>query len=747
MLRDIFYFFPVQLLLNHLKSNKVLLLFWLILFATVTNSINGFLALHHLFLDPEYLDHSSFLSFFILGIALGGFTMAFHATTYIIGIHKFAFVGALKRPFIVFCLNNSTIPLAFLGTYLAAIVRYQLMDEQNSMAVIFFKCAGLLVGIALSSALLLLYVVFMDKERPNTAPKGLLERLSNALVRRVNKIRRRLGSEKSSMPVKSYISFPFGIKPIKDLEGRYNRQVVLQIFYRSHLNLVVFEMVAVASFIVLGLLSPSPLSQIPAAASGVLFLTIVVMSFGFIAFWAKRWSNTAIMVLLFVLNMMTKNPWVLHTHESHALGLCYDGPPVEYSAKNIRAVNSPQCYAEDKTYTLQMLENWRKKFPKDKPPKLVVVCASGGGLFAALGTMQVLQEAERITQGKFMTHTMLMTCVSGGALGAAYFRELYLRQRQGKLVDLYNKAYLRKIAHNSLNAVVFHLIVNDLLVNAKRIQYNDKTYRGDRGFVLEEQIHKYTDAVLNKPIKAYKAPEFNSVIPMMILSTIINDGSKLYMSPHSVSYMTADLVEGKVAERENGTKGIDLMRFFEKQQAAHLRFTSALRMNATIPYALPVVVLPSRPAIEVVDAGLMDNHGVGDAITFLHVFKDWISDNTAGVVLVTIRGKQHESGMLKHTSNSLFYKLLKPINLLHRAWAHMQDIRNNVLVEQAPSWLAVPLTEIKFYYTGVSSSTHSADGDTSIGWYLTTRARKTIMESIHLPRNQASFLELKAVLQ
>ena len=114
MLRNILYSFPVRLLVNHVKENKILLFFWFVLFGSVTGNLGGFLGLRHLLLAPEYLGNSDVWGFFIMGIVLGGFTMAFHITTCIIDMHRFPFVGTLSRPFPKLCLNNSIIPLAFL---------------------------------------------------------------------------------------------------------------------------------------------------------------------------------------------------------------------------------------------------------------------------------------------------------------------------------------------------------------------------------------------------------------------------------------------------------------------------------------------------------------------------------------------------------------------------------------------------------------------------------------------------------
>src|SRR5215213_1308273 len=105
------YSFPVQLFLNNLKRNIVLIFCWVILFAMVTGSFGKYLGIPYLFLDPEYLNHVNFRSFFIMGLASAGFVTAFHISCYIIDGHRFSFVGTLSSPFSKFALNNSLIPV------------------------------------------------------------------------------------------------------------------------------------------------------------------------------------------------------------------------------------------------------------------------------------------------------------------------------------------------------------------------------------------------------------------------------------------------------------------------------------------------------------------------------------------------------------------------------------------------------------------------------------------------------------
>ena len=97
LLPRLYYSFPVQLLLNNLRRNIVLMVCWIVLFAMITGNFGRYLGIPFLFLDPEYLNEVSFTSFFIMGVALAGFTNAFHITCYLNDSLRFSFVGTLLR--------------------------------------------------------------------------------------------------------------------------------------------------------------------------------------------------------------------------------------------------------------------------------------------------------------------------------------------------------------------------------------------------------------------------------------------------------------------------------------------------------------------------------------------------------------------------------------------------------------------------------------------------------------------------
>ena len=110
--------FPLQLLILHIKKHQLMLVLWLILFASIFKSFGTHYGVPYLFLDPEYRNRVDFYSFLIVGFSLGGFIMAWQISFYMLNSYRFNFLASLTHPFVTFCLNNSTIPLLFIICYI-----------------------------------------------------------------------------------------------------------------------------------------------------------------------------------------------------------------------------------------------------------------------------------------------------------------------------------------------------------------------------------------------------------------------------------------------------------------------------------------------------------------------------------------------------------------------------------------------------------------------------------------------------
>jgi hypothetical protein len=263
---------------------------------------------------------------------------------------------------------------------------------------------------------------------------------------------------------------------------------------------------------------------------------------------------------------------------------------------------------------------------------------------------------------------------------------------------------------------------------------------------------------MEKPIRAYRVPEFESKIPMLPVTPLItNDGRKLYIAPSPMAYMGISLDRSDGLEEKS--QGIDFQRFFAHHGADHLRFISALRMGATFPFITPNVQLPSSPRMETMDSGLSDNFGVQDALRFMYVFQDWIKENTSGVVLITIRDSEKFSEIQQKQPPSLFEKLFTPIKNIYINWDNVQTLNNEVTYNRMKESMPFLLERIEFEYStlqylkemgladqeGVFNPKQQEILRASLNWRLTAREKKSIIDNIGSYKNQQSMEKLKAI--
>ncbi|HEX7015095.1 MAG TPA: patatin-like phospholipase family protein [Cyclobacteriaceae bacterium] len=746
-----FYFFPVQLLFSNLKRNQVLLLCWVILFMMATGSFGRYLGIPYLFLDPEYLNRVNFTSFFIMGLVIAGFTVAFHITCYISDGHRFTFIGTVARPFTKFSLNNSLIPAVFLLTYVAEIIAFQRNNEYSSPRLVAMDVAGFLSGFLVMLAAFFTYFWFTNKDIFRYVVCRIDEKLKQKVqVTRASAMKKLDIARKRQIRV-DYFLDGFRIKKVED-HNFYDRATIIQVFDQNHFNLVAVEVLIFAVVLILGVFKDNPVFQLPAAASFIIFLTIFVMLAGAFAYWFGGWSITTAIVIFLIINYLAGQDFFEKRYV--AFGLNYEIPPAPYNINRLVELNDSTTIKKDRDNAIQLLNNWRHKFDTTDKPKMVFIAASGGGKRAALWALTALQAADSITGGRLMENAVLITGASGGLIGATYFRELVLQKLQGEPVNPYAREHLIRLGTDNLNPLIFSLLANDLFVGFTKYEYGGQHYLRDRSYTFEEQLNQITGSLLDKPISAYAEPEQQGIIPMVIMApTVVTDGRKLFISAQPAAFMNSDLLE--LHEYTNAKiSGVDFQRLFENHGGGNLRFLSALRMCATFPYITPNTTLPTEPEIHIMDAGISDNFGLSDAVRFMFAFRDWISENTSGVIIVSIRDSPKRVDVQEDDTQSIIEDVSQPISSVYNNFENFQDITNDNLISYANSWFDGPIDRIDLEYEAVSYASvfteldslrqHSARA--SLSWRLTTREKQGIIQNIATLSNQAELEKLRELL-
>ena len=749
----IVYSFPIQLFLNNLQRNHVLILCWVVLFAMITGSFGKYLGIPYLFLDPEYLNNVNFTSFFIMGAVLAGFTMAFHITCYITDGHRFTFIGALSKPFTKFVVNNSLIPFIFVVVYIIEIIKFQVSNEYSKAGDLARNLSGLVAGYLVMSALFFVYFWFTNKDIFKYVVCRIDEKIKqNVNVTRASAMRKLDIARKKQIHVDNYFDYSLRLRKAEDT-GFYDKATILQVFDQNHFSLVVIELLIFFFILVLGIFKDTPAFQLPAAASFVIFLTIFVMMAGAFSYWFGGWSATTALVLFLIFNHLVGEDYLTKRYE--AFGLDYLAPPAEYSVRALRELNDSTKMRHDREANLPMLVNWRKKFPDDEKPRIVFLCASGGGKRAALWTLTALQTADSLSNGLLMEKSVLITGASGGLIGASYFRELKLREMRGENTRPYSDIHRQRISTDNLNPLIFSLLANDFFVSFTKFEYNGNYYYRDRGYTFEEQLNQITDRTMDKPITDYDSIEMQGVVPTMILApTIVNDGRKLYIASRPVSFMNYDILSWP-GYHLSKYAGIDFLTLFKEQNGHELRFLSALRMSATFPYITPNTTLPTNPPITIMDAGISDNFGLSDAMRFVYTYKEWIAENTAGIVFVSIRDSPKLNTIAPKAGQTLIDDLTQPISSVYNNFENFQDINTDMLINHARSWFKgdIDRIDIQYEYDNYVSILQKMDSirqnnsRASLSWRLTTREKAAIITSINARKNQHELQKLVDLLR
>lgn len=734
MIRKLIFFFPLQLLLVNLKRNHLLLLLWIFLFGIVGKAFAKKYGIPYLFLAPEYLDNVSFWSYCIVGFAVGGFVMTFNISSYIINSKRFPFIATLKRPFVKFCINNSLLPLIFVVYYCTKVVFYHIESENTPAIQILIYILGFIIGYTFNIIVSLTYFLSTNKnifKLLGILPDSKIETPAHSLLSKESSIYSILKS-REKWHVEFYLTSPFKLRPVRKLE-HYDDAMLKSITSHNHINASIFEIVVFTSLIILGLFGENDLFAIPAGASIILFFTIIFILISAFYTWLKGWTTIVMVGVFLLINVLSKNDFF--NFDNRAYGLNYDTEKAEYSINRIKSLaKNKNTFDKDYKSGIITLENWKLKNKSSTKPKIVFINTSGGGSRSSLWTFHLLQLTDSITHGKLFNQTQLITGSSGGMIGASYFRELYLRKDSLK-PSIYHNSYRNNMAKDLLNPVAFSIATNDMFIRLKKHKDGRYTYTKDRGFAFEKRLLNITGNVLDKRLVDYIVPEKEALIPTMIFSpTIINDGRRLLISAQPISFLSDNSSNSKCFNKPV-IDNVEFTKMFNNQDAYNLKFTNALRMSATFPIIMPKVALPSSPEITVMDAGMRDNFGSLTTYKYIYTFREWIDENTSGIIILDFRDKVKELPIYDNAIKSIAENLFSPVGSLYDNLFSTQDYNQDELLLYLSSNVEQPIDVLQFELN------NTAD-EISLSWHLTTKEKERVINSIYTPNNQENLKRL-----
>ncbi|MDP4283090.1 MAG: hypothetical protein Q8891_01600 [Bacteroidota bacterium] len=733
----IFYFsFPIQLLLLHFRKSQILLFFWLIIFLTITGNFMQIFGANGLFLAPEYLGNVNAAGAAITGLAAGVFIMSWNITTFILHSIRFRFLATSSNPFLKYCINNSIIPIVFLIVYFFEAFNYDVNKELIPPGQFLLIALGFLGGFLL--LILFSFVYFFTADRTIVRAfkpdyKELNEKES------INKPGDITTQNDFGLPVGFYLNTRFKIKKARPVR-HYSQSFLDIIFKRHHFSAMITMLLAFIFMIFIAFFLDHPVFQVPAAASILILFAIMVAVFGALSYFLRSWSLVFIIFLYSILNVLYKYDIIDPRNKAYGLNYTNKTRP-EYSLQSLESLNREAKIEADKNNMIAILNRWKKKQKEDKP-MMIVLNFSGGGIRSACFGMNVLQELDSMTNGTIMNKTMLISGASGGMLAAVYFRELERLKINGKNVNPENKKYIDDISKDLLNPVFSSMIARDLIAPSQKFTYGKYSYVKDRGYAFEQKLNLNTHGMLDKNIGFYQSAESNAEIPLMILnSSVSRDLKKMMVCTQPLSFMMQSTFIDS-ASKMAGPDAIDFAALFKNENPMNLRLLTALRMNATYPYILPSVWLPSNPVIDVMDAGLRDNNGEETTLRFLNVFKDWVNKNTRGVLIIQVRSRQKGSWADPVKNGGISDIITNPFTMLQTNWFRLQDYFQDDEMTYAQSFLDNNIHRVAFMYIP-----EKEESGASLNFHLTAREKREVNSSLRRQNNIEAFEQIKRILQ
>lgn len=730
LLRD---FFPFRLIQSQLKYNFFGLIYWVLLFLIVSESLGYAFGVPFLFFSPEYLGKISYLSFLFLGFSIGGFTMAFNVYSYTKIGPRFPFLIVVSTPFFRFCINNSLIPIAFIVFYLFQMTKFLLNEELASISEVVLYSSSFIFGflIFISLSILFFFPLRRNKDQNDDDDEGFQNPISSVAVKGA-KWYDYFRSE-SKRPI-YYVGRKFKIYKSRSIQ-HLDQDTIQQVYGQNRINAFIFEAITLLAFLGMGFFRNYSFFEMPAAVSIVTLLTIISMLFSALISWFHRWAYPIIVGVLMTMSYMsTVTPFFKFT--SFAMGLDYqENNRPEYTVENIsrNGLDSVDL-SNSKVGIYRMLENWKTN-QQTKKPKLIILNTSGGGSRSALWTMIVLGKCDQALQNKLSSRLQLIAGASGGMVGAAYYRELILREKLNQISSKFNEAYEVNISKDLLNKLAFSASTNDLFMRYKKFEYNRHTYTLERGAAFEAHLHQNLNNFLEHPLGYYQSFEAKGQIPLMIFSpTIINDGRRLWMSSQNLSY---------VVNKRNGNsafENIDYQTFFKGNEPNSIRFSSVLRASATFPLVMPMITLPTKPEIQLMDAGIRDNYGGKVTIDYLFAMSDWIQKNTSGVVILETRDTKRVLNDEFYRDISFMDKITLPFGNMLTNFTRTQDFDQEQLMKLCSKSFNFPVDVVTFNLRERSKDR------ISLSWHLTKREKRKIAEAFYSDENQAMLAKLENLL-
>lgn len=734
LLNNIFYSFPVQLFILHFRKFQILLLFWYILASTINSGFLKNFGADALFFSPEYLGQVNIWGALFTGVALGVFIMSWNVTTFILHTKRFKFLATTATPFFKYCLNNAILPLLFILFYFIKLYRFDDYRELMSTGEIFTEIAGITVGFILLLAVSFVYFFRAEKMivRRIAPIVGNPELFKKTFTGKHH-------SDEFGLKISYYLTGRLHIRKVRSV-NHYRQDFIDAIFKRHHIAAIASMLLSFLFLVLVGFLLENKYFEMPAAASVLVFFAIMTAVIGALTYFLQSWSLPAAILLIFMLNFLFSKEIIDPRNKAYGLNYTNREDRPAYNKKSLQSLCTNEKVMADRANMINILNKWKSKQTEEKPV-MFFINVSGGGLRSATFVMNALQKLDSLSKGGITKHTFLISGASGGMLAATYYRELCRAKLKDSTINLWQSSYTENISRDLLNPVFTSMIARDIFAPIQKFRVGEFQYVKDRGYAFEKKLSDNTSGLLNIQLKDSKEDESNAKVPLIIFNSVIkSDGRKMIISSQPLSFM----MKPSFLEMDSTANpdAVDFAALFDKQQPGNLRVLTALRMNATFPYILPNVWLPSNPVIDVMDAGLRDNFGQETTLRFIDNFKDWIKENTGGVVILQLRDRLNDNWLQPFETNSISDMIVTPATMLQHNWFKLQDYFQADQYSYYKQTEDSTIRRITIMYTPKNVETSAA-----LNFHLSAREKRDVEHSFNSEVNKEALRQVVELLK
>ncbi len=375
----------------------------------------------------------------------------------------------------------------------------------------------------------------------------------------------------------------------------------------------------------------------PASAWSHVFALGLAVGLGIAFLWARRTATPAVAICMLLAGMVAFDGFCAF-HAGHpamtlaiGLALLFAGGRDPYKMR-IRALRDryakPAPYPPPAHGAARELVDLRRTIEQSGNSRpLVLVCASGGGIRAAVWAAWILERLDHLDG--FRPAARLVTGASGGMVGASFWVASLCAGKNAFRTD--------GVTGDGLTAVARRLAFGDVPLAFLPLANED-----NRGQALEDAWRVHGGPALDMTFAELRGGEQDGRWPSLVFSPIlVEDGRRLLISNVDLSAAAQNLVHWIEQPRALDLASTSAYHLADVVPGGldRLPVRTAARLSASSPYVSPAAVLPTRPRRRVVDAGYYDNYGLSLACGWLResLREPWFAPHVSRVLLIQIR--------------------------------------------------------------------------------------------------------------